>query len=146
MNRVTIIGNLTRDPETRNTQDGKTVCVFTVAVNRYKRDENGNTQADFFRVSAWDKLGENCQKFLTKGKKVAVIGPVSVHAYTAQDGSARGSLEVRANDVEFLSGREDGNDGTAASAPAAPAANAPTGGFTSVETDELPFEQPCERR
>lgn len=139
MNRLTIIGNLTRDPETKNTQDGKTVCVFTVAVNRYKRDESGNTQADFFRVSAWDKLGDNCQRFLTKGKKVAVVGPVSVHAYTAQDGSARASLEVRANDVEFLSARTDGDENQTPQA-AAPASAAPApGGFTAVENDELPF-------
>ena len=133
---------MTRNPETKTTQDGKTVCSFTVAVNIWaKRDQNGNQpDADFFRVSAWDKLGENCQKFLSKGKKVAVVGSVSVHAYTAQDGSARGSLEVRANDVEFLSAKDEGNEAPAAAPAPAPAATpAPAGGFTAVDSDELPF-------
>lgn len=97
MNRLTIIGNLTCDPELRTTQDGKNVCTFTVAVNR-----RGREGADYFRVSAWNAMGENCHKYLAKGRKVAVCGMVSAHAYTAQDGSARASLEVIAQDVEFL--------------------------------------------
>lgn len=64
MNRLTIIGNLTRDPELRTTQDGKNVCTFTVAVNR-----RGREGADYFRVSAWNAMGENCHKYLAKGGK-----------------------------------------------------------------------------
>lgn len=92
-----IIGNLTANPEKRTTQSGKQVCTFTVAVNR--RTDG----ADYFRVSAWDKLGENCASYLTKGRKVAVTGAVSVNAYTDKDGNARGQIEVTARDVEFLS-------------------------------------------
>lgn len=102
MNKLTIIGNLTKDPDLRVTQDGKTVCNFTVAVNRRNSDD-----ADFFRVAAWNKLGENCGKFLAKGRKVSVVGPVSVSTYTGQDGSVHANLEVTAEDVEFLSPRQE---------------------------------------
>ena len=139
MQQLIIIGNLTRDPEVRQTHDGKTVCNFTVAVNRRKTQQNQNPEADFFRVSAWNQLGEICGKYLAKGRKVAVVGPVSVRTYQAQDGSTRASLEVMAGSVEFLSsGASDTHDDSApATVPAAPAA---TGGFTAVEMDgELPF-------
>lgn len=102
MNKLTIIGNLTKDPELRVTQEGKSVCNFTVAVNRRNREE-----ADYFRVSAWNQLGENCGKFLAKGRKVSVVGPVSVSTYTGQDGNVHANLEVTAEDVEFLSPRQD---------------------------------------
>lgn len=105
MNKLTIIGNLTRDPETRTTGSGDTVCNFTVAVN--KRTNSGHPEADYFRVSAWNKLGENAQRFLAKGKKVAVVGPVSVQSYEAKDGGGmRFQLAVMAESVEFLSPRE----------------------------------------
>lgn len=103
MNRITLIGNLVRDPESRTTNSGSSVCSFTVAVNRRGKQAEGQPEADFFRVSAWNKMGENCQKYLTKGKKVAVVGSVSVHTYQAQDGTTKASLEVFAQDVEFLS-------------------------------------------
>lgn len=102
MNKLMIIGNLTRDPEIRTTSAGKNVCTFTVAVNRRKKLE-GQPEADYFRVSAWEQMGENCQRFLNKGKKVCVIGRVSVRTYKANDGETRASLEVFADDVEFIS-------------------------------------------
>lgn len=101
MNSLTIIGNLTKEPELRTTQAGKEVCTFTVAVNR-PRKNNEEQGADFFRVSAWNELGKLCARYLDKGRKVCVVGPVSVHAYEAQ-GKAGASLEVLANTVEFLS-------------------------------------------
>ncbi len=109
MNKLTIIGNLTRDPENRVTSTGSSVCTFTVAVNRRTRSDQ-QPEADFFRVSAWGKLGENCYRYLAKARKVAVVGPVAVSAYSAQDGTPMASLEVRADDVEFLSSghSEDG--------------------------------------
>ena len=141
MNKLTIIGNLTRDPEMRTTSTGVNVCTFTVAVNRRgRRDEqNSQPEADFFRVTAWRQLGENCGKFLAKGRKVCVIGPVSVHTYTGNDGTTRASLEVTADDVEFLSARNDGEAGAYSAPAAAPAAEPQAAGFTAVETDELPF-------
>ena len=130
MNKLTIIGNLTRDPDTRTVSSGKTVCSFTVAVNRRGKDN----EADFFRVSAWDKLGENCQHYLAKGRKVAVVGPVSVSSYEAKDGSGtRFTLEVRADDVEFLSPREQSD----AAEPSTQAAKPAGDGF--VDDDDLPF-------
>lgn len=143
MNKLTIIGNLTRDPETRTVSSGNTVCSFTVAVNRRRSSQNSNQpEADFFRVSAWDKLGEICQRFLAKGRKVAVVGPVSVSSYEAKDGSGtRFTLEVRAEDVEFLSSRQD--EQAMASSTAAPAAagnaSQKDAGFTEVDDEDLPF-------
>lgn len=128
MNKLTIIGNLTRDPETRVTQSGSSVCSFTVAVNRRGQDD----KTDFFRVSAWNKTGETCQKYLAKGRKVAVTGPVSVSTYTGQDGKAYANLEVMAQDVEFLTPKGEQQP---AQAPAAPANN----GYQEVTDDDLPF-------
>ena len=100
MNKLTIIGNLTADPEARTTPDGKPVTNFSVAVNRKK----GSTpEADFFRVTAWNGLGELCAKYLSKGRKVAVIGSISVHPYKDKEGNPKASLELLAHEVEFLS-------------------------------------------
>lgn len=107
MNKLTIIGNLVRDPELRVTSQGISVCSFTVAVNRRNQKE-GQPEADFFRVTAWRQLGENCGKFLAKGRKVAVVGAVSVSTYQANDGSTRAQMEVTADDVEFLSPKDQG--------------------------------------
>lgn len=149
MNKLTIIGNLTRDPELRTTQTGVNVCDFTVAVNRKQsaeqRQQGAQPQADFFRVTAWRERGEVCAKYLAKGRKVCVIGPVSVRTYTGNDGTTRASLEVTAEEVEFLSPKdENASGGQAQSAPAPAAATAPAApaaqqSFTQVETDELPF-------
>ena len=144
MNKLTIIGNLTRDPELRTTSTGINVCSFTVAVNRRRSSQHSNQpEADFFRVTAWRQLGETCQKYLAKGRKVCVVGPVSARTYTANDGTTRVSLEVTADEVEFLSSRMDDGapayNNAAPSAAAAPAPTAQNNGFTAVETDELPF-------
>lgn len=142
MNSLTIIGNLTRDPELRQVQgrDGTvSVCSFTVAVNRRQRGANGQEEADFFRVSAWRGLAENCQKYLAKGRKVAVRGAVSCRTYTGNDGAAHASLEVSADEVEFLTPRQDAQ-GTPASAqnPAQnPQPQQTT--FTPVYEEDLPF-------
>lgn len=91
----------------RVTSQGISVCTFTVAVNRRNAKE-GQPEADYFRVTAWRQLGENCGKFLAKGRKVAVVGPVSVSTYQANDGSTRAQMEVTADDVEFLSPKDQG--------------------------------------
>ena len=151
MNKVFLIGNLTRDPELRTTSSGDSVCSFTVAVNRRRRSnaEAGQPEADFFRVSAWRQLGENCAKYLAKGRKVCVIGPVSCRTYVGNDGQTRASLEVQADDVEFLTPKGEQGDAAGAYAPAAPASqpsanagygSAPQGGgFVQVDEEELPF-------
>ena len=89
MNKLYIIGNLTKDPETRTTQSGSTVCSFTVAVNRRRSQNSNQPEADFFRVNAWNQLGEICQKYLNKGSKAAVVGRVSVSTYQGNDGFTR---------------------------------------------------------
>ena len=141
MNKLTIIGNLTRDPESRTTATGSTVCSFTVAVNRRRSSQNSNQpDADFFRVSAWNQLGENCQRYLAKGRKVAVVGRVSVSTYQGNDGTTRASLDVMADDVEFLSSRQDDAANAAAPAAAAPkAAPVMDTGFQEVDDEDLPF-------
>lgn len=129
MNRLTIIGNLTRAPEARATADGNTVTAFTVAVNRGSK--NGHPVADFIRVSAWNKLGENCEKYLDKGKKVCVTGPVRASAYMGQDGAPRASLEMTALEVEFLTPKGENVDNGIQAADEA-------GGFEAVDED-VPF-------
>jgi len=135
MNKLTIIGNLTRDPELRTTTSGVSVCSFTVAVNRkqsaQQRQAGQQPEADFFRVTAWRQLGEICGKFLQKGKKVAVIGSVSVSTFTGNDGATRASLEVTAEDVEMLSPR-------VSDAAQEPPRDEQTK-MEIVDTDELPF-------
>ena len=136
---MTIIGNLTRDPELRTTTSGISVCSFTVAVNRkqsaQQRQNGQQPEADFFRVTAWRQLGDICGKFLQKGKKVAVVGSVSVSTFTGNDGATRASLEVTAEDVEMLSPRVSDPP-----VPQEPAVDQQTGyEQVQIETDELPF-------
>ena len=123
---------MTKDPELRTTQSGINVCTFTVAVNRKNTNPDGSHDADFFRVTAWRELANVCAKWLIKGKKVCVVGPVSISTYTGQDGKTYSNLEVMAQDVEFLSPA-----GETAQEGQKPAPQ--QGGFTAVETDELPF-------
>lgn len=125
MNKLIIIGNLTCDPESRATQSGKTVCNFSVAVN--DRDET-----IFFRVSVWGKTGEACQRYLSKGRKVYVSGPLSYRTYQTSDRTTKVSLEVTGNEVEFLSSRNE--------VSAFPTAqNSAPDGYTAVETEDIPF-------
>ncbi|MBP5751353.1 MAG: single-stranded DNA-binding protein [Treponema sp.] len=129
MNKLTIIGNLTRDPELRTTTAGKNVCDFTVDVNRRQQTE-GQPESDYVRVSVWNERAELCAKYLAKGRKVCVVGAVSVRTYTGNDGTTRASLEVtEVSEIEFLSPREQ----------AAVQQPVKQGGFQQVETDELPF-------
>lgn len=131
MNQLTIIGGLIRDPESRTTQSGKQVCTFTVGVNR----RNDREKSDFFRVSAWGELGNNCARYLAKGKKVCVVGSVSVSTYTTQNGETRATMDVFAEKVEFLSPASQGQQNAPQAAPA-PQNN---GGFVQVDGEELPF-------
>jgi len=143
MNKLTIIGRLVKDPELRSTTSGVSVCSFTVAVNRRQRRDNNEPDADFFKVTAWRERGETCAKYLSKGKMVCVIGPVSVSTYTTNNGQTRASLDVTAEEVEFLSPRNEnaappsGTDSNAAPQQKVDAQS----GFQQVEMDddELPF-------
>lgn len=125
MNKAFEIGNLTRDPETRTTTDGRTVCNFTLAVNRRVKKDAEHPEADYFRVTVWDKLAESCGKYLQKGKKAAVTGPVSLMHYTDQNNVIRYYLQLNASDVEFLSPRQPGP--------------ADEGGYVQVEDEDGNF-------
>ena len=131
MNKLTIIGNLTKPPELRTTTSGINVCTFTVAVNRKKTANNQDPGVDYFRVTAWRQLGEVCAKFLDKGRKVCVIGAVSLNIYTTKDGKQGASLEVLADDIEFLSPR--------VSDTPAETKDAQTGFAVVEDPDGLPF-------
>lgn len=101
MNKVIIIGNLTKDVELRSTQNGKSVASFTVAVQRQFKVE-GQPEADFFPVVVWGVQGENCAKYLSKGKKVAVVGSLQNREYTDRNENKRSLTEIIASEVEFL--------------------------------------------
>ena len=130
MQQLEIIGNLTKDPETRTTTNGKDVCSFTVAVNRrqsaQQKQNNQDPGADYFRVSAWEERGRVCQKYLTKGSKVYVSGTVSVRVYTNNKGEPSGQMEVRADQIEFLS-------------PASEKKVDKQTGYEQVDPDDMPY-------
>jgi len=132
MNKIVIIGNLTRDPQVRTTNAGATVCSFAVAVNRRFADADGNRGVDYFNVSAWRQLGENCAKYLKKGSKVGVAGELQVRQYDDKEGQKRTAVDINADEVEFLSPRSAGGDlgGEGAAAEA---------GMVPVADDNLPF-------
>ncbi|MEA5047439.1 MAG: single-stranded DNA-binding protein [Eubacteriales bacterium] len=135
MNKITLIGNLTHDPETRSTQSGVTVCSFTIAVSRRFAGADGKRPTDFFRINAWRQIGENCGRYLAKGRKVAVVGELQARLYEAKDGTTRMSLDVQADEVEFLSPRQQGDDKTDGQNDA----GADMAGFTDVSADDIPF-------
>lgn len=131
MQKIFLTGNVGKAPETRIVKSGDAVCSFSVCVNER---HNGVEKPTWFRVSAWGKLADVCGKYITAGRKVAVVGPVSVSSYEAKDGSGtKFTLEVRADDVEFLSPREHSD----AAEPRAQAAKPAGDGF--VDDDDLPF-------
>ena len=104
MNRITIIGNLTRDPELRTTSNGIPVCSMTIAVNRRRRAQEAQ-ETDYFNVTTWRQMAESCAQYLTKGKRVAVSGAVSMRTYEGRDGRLHATLEIQAEEVEFLTPR-----------------------------------------
>lgn len=101
MNSVVMIGNLTKDVELRSTQNGKSVATFSIAVQRAFKSE-GQPEADFFNIVIWGVKGENCAKYLSKGKKVAIVGSVQNRTYDDKNGNKRTLTEIIADDVEFL--------------------------------------------
>lgn len=112
LNRVQLIGNLTRDPELRYTPSGAAVCSFSLATNRTWTTEAGEKkeEADFHRIVAWNKLAELCSQFLVKGRKVYVEGRLQTRTWTAQDGTSKSTTEVVIDDMILLDSKrpEDG--------------------------------------
>ncbi|MBR0507910.1 MAG: single-stranded DNA-binding protein [Clostridia bacterium] len=139
MNKITLIGNLTNDPDVRSTPSGVTVCTFTIAVNRRFASQGGERQTDFFRINAWRQLGDTCARYLQKGRKVAVIGELQARTYEAKDGTTRMSLDVSADEVEFLTPKSADDSGSGYSAPRPQANPQDLAGFTDINSDDLPF-------
>ena len=130
INRVVLIGRLTRDPEHRTTNTGKTVCDFSIAVQKRVKPQDGSPDADFFRVNAWERTAEYVSNYLHKGRLVAVEGRLQSRKYTASDGTNREVVEVVADNVQALDRpREDtpapgaGTAAVAATTEPAPAAD-----------------------
>ena len=122
-----IVGNVGRDPELRYTQSGVAVCDFSVAVSRRWTDKNTNEQREettWFKVSAWRNLAEIASQYVRKGKQVMVAGRVNASAFIGQDGQARASLELTANDLQLLGRRDEAPE---------------EGGSYPSEPEDLPF-------
>jgi len=109
-NRVVLAGNLTRDPELRFTNDGIPVCSFGLAVNRVR---SRSEEVDFFDISAWRELGETVANYKKKGDPILLEGRLQYRTWEAQDGSKRSKVDVVADNVQFLGGRGDAEDGAA---------------------------------
>ena len=102
MNKVYLIGNLTRTPDIGETAGGIKYARISIAVSRRFPDSDGNTQTDFFNIIAWRGLAENCEKFLSKGKKIAVIGSIQNRTYEDKEGIKRTVTDIIADEIEFL--------------------------------------------
>lgn len=111
MNKVILVGNLTKDPEISTTNSGVSVCRFTLAVQRKFRNESGDYDADFLNIIVWRELGELTHKYLSKGRKAGVVGRIQTRSYDAADGTKRYVTEVIAEEVEFLSSRNSDDSG-----------------------------------
>lgn len=145
VNQVILLGNLTRDPELRQTPNGQSVVSFSLALNRAYKDQSGEWQeaTDFIDVVAWGPLAERVAQYVTKGRRVLVQGRLQSRSWE-QDGQKRSKVEVLASDVTFLDGRGEGNEG------GAPAPRAATNtskkdnvvediGDEPINLDDIPF-------
>lgn len=132
MNKVILTGNLASDPELKKTSGDISVCTFRIAVQRRRANPQGVREADFFTVTCWRALAENCAKYLAKGRKCAVEGSITTRSWDGQDGTKRYATEITADEVEFLSSRGEGTaEGTARPVQE---------GFTELpQDDDLPF-------
>ena len=148
MNKVVLIGRLTRDPELRYTQSGKAFATFTLAVDRRFRrqaEQNGQPTADFIPCMAWDKLAEIIGNNLAKGRRVGVEGRLQTRTYEAQDGSKRSAFDVVLDELEFRDHKgtapQGGSYGQGFGAPAPQAQQAPAGNDfgPNISDEEIPF-------
>ncbi len=121
MNKVFLIGNLTRDPELTETTSGVALCRFSIAVNRNYGSADGERKTDFFNIVAWRGLGETVARYAKKGNKVAVSGSIELRNYEDSQGVKRTGVDIVAQDVEFLTPKGSSDSGYASDAPAAPA-------------------------
>ena len=135
MNKVYLIGNLTRDPELSTTNSGVSVCRISIAVGRRFAGADGSRETDFFNVTAWRGTAENCAKYLKKGNKIAVSGSIQTRNYERSDGTKGFTVDIVADEVEFLSSKNDGEGGGATVG----ASSTPVADLQPVTDDDLPF-------
>lgn len=111
-NKIIIVGNLGKDPELRYTQQGAAVCNFSIASNEKRKDKSGQMQdiTTWFKVTAWGRQAENASQYLSKGKSVYVEGRLTLDEWQDRDGNPKTTLAVNANDIQFVSGRDSGED------------------------------------
>ena len=135
MNKVILVGNLTRDPDLSETPNGVAVCKFAIAVTRDYSNGDGERETDFFNITVWRGRAENCAKYLKKGNKVAIVGSLQNRSYEDKDGIRRNVTDVIANEVEFLTPRiaqSDGDVPVVTERRAAPQ-------LEPIEDNDLPF-------
>lgn len=139
INQVILMGRLTRDPEQRTTTTGKTIASFSIAVDRGTQDD----QADFFDITAWEKLGELVMQYLTKGRRVLVQGRLRQDSWDDKEtGKKRSRVEVTATDVTFLDGPQDGAGGqsSASSSSSARSSERKSQDVAPTEIDDKPID------
>jgi single-strand DNA-binding protein len=138
VNQVILLGNLTRDPELRQTPNGQSVCSFSLALNRAYKDQSGEWQeaTDYIDVVCWGPLGERVSQYLSKGRRCLVQGRIQSRSWE-QDGQKRSKVEVLANDVTFLDGRGEGGERDGGGGNAAPRASSDTGKPSSKKKDDV---------
>ena len=136
MNKVFLIGNLTRDPEMSETPSGIPYCRLGLAVNRPYSGSDGERATDFFNITVWRAQAENCGRYLKKGSKVSVVGSLQNRSYEDKDGNKRQVTDIIANEVEFLSVRNQ-NDASGDAEPVSRPSSKPT--LQQVDDEELPF-------
>lgn len=137
MNKVFLIGNLTKNPELTTTANGKSLCRFTLAVQRKFANTQGVREADFLTITVWGATADNCAKYLKKGSKAAVCGSIRTGSFE-KDGERRYTTEINADEVQFLSTKNELEEGEVYEELNA----APTNAFSNmkaVEDEELPF-------
>jgi single-strand DNA-binding protein len=141
INRVVLVGNLTRDPELRHTPSGTPVCKLRLAVNTRQKDASGQwgDKPNYFDVTVWGNQGESCAQFLAKGRPVAVDGRLDWREWDAQDGTKRQAVEIIADTVQFLGSREGGGAGEPQYVPAGAAAATEADFAPSATDDDIPF-------
>ena len=142
INRVVLVGNLTRDPELRHTPSGTAVCSLRIAVNsRQKNSATGEwgEKPNYFDVTVWDKQGENCAQYLSKGRPVAIDGRLDWREWEAQDGTKRQAVQIIADNVQFLGGRQDGEFGGERQFVPSGAADSSADFPSSAADDDIPF-------
>ena len=140
MNKVYLIGNLTRDPETSTTTSGISVCRMSIAVSRRFANAEGGRDADFFNITAWRGTADNCAKFLKKGNKIAVSGSIQTRTYDKQDGTKGFSIDIIADEVEFLTSRNGENgEGSSEGGMSMGGSSNPVSDLQPISDDNLPF-------